>query len=80
MGDAEFRGARATGGVGILAMGLPWQILLFAVILPVVLAAWAITRAGEWVVKKSKGCDHDFIGLYGHPAAFKCKKCGKLTE
>ena len=25
-------------------------------------------------------CDHEWIGLYGHPAAFECSKCKALCR
>ena len=25
-------------------------------------------------------CKYEWIGLHGHPAAFECKKCGKLSK
>ena len=25
-------------------------------------------------------CDHEWVGLYGHPAAFECKKCKALSR
>ena len=25
-------------------------------------------------------CDHDWIGLYGHPAAYECSKCKALCR
>ena len=29
---------------------------------------------------KSSQCDHEWIGLYGHPAVFECKKCKLLRR
>ena len=25
-------------------------------------------------------CNHDYIGLHGHPAAYECSKCGNLLK
>lgn len=25
-------------------------------------------------------CDHKWVGLHGHPAAFECEKCGCLSR
>lgn len=38
----------------------------------------AIKRKAQ--LEDSADCEHEWIGLYGHPAAFACKKCGKLSR
>lgn len=29
---------------------------------------------------QEENCDHDWVGLYGHPGAYECQKCNKLKK
>jgi len=31
-------------------------------------------------LNKQNYCEHEWLGLYGHPAVFECQKCGKLEK
>ena len=49
-----------------------------------------IKKEYGWLLKQSfhqadpadakEPCAHEWIGLYGHPAAFECRKCGALRR
>ena len=36
--------------------------------------------AEAWNKRANKTCNHEWIGLHGHPAALECKKCGEIVR